>query len=148
MDKRLSMGTVFPEAYAAMETLDTLIENASITQWHKEMIRIRASYLNGCAYCVDSHTQDALKIDINPRKVALVATWRETGEIFDEQERTILLLTEEVSLIHRKGINNNTYNKCVELFGEKQTAELIMAIITINAWNRIGVGLKLHPKFA
>jgi AhpD family alkylhydroperoxidase len=143
MSKRLNMGKVLPEAYQAMDVLDNLIANAGIKQWYKEMIRIRASYINGCAYCVDSHTQDALKLGINPRKIALVAVWQEAAGIFDDAEQTILLLTEEMSLIHQKGISNEVYDKCIQLFGEKQTAELIITIITINAWNRIGVGLKL-----
>ena len=94
---------------------------------------------------MDSHTQDAIKFDINLRKIFLVAVWREAGSIFSEQEQLLLLLTEEVSLIHQKGISDEVYNKCIKLFGEKQTAELIMLIITINAWNRIGIGLKMEP---
>ena len=140
------MGKIYREAYKVMDALDDLVENSSLQQWYKEMIRIRASYLNGCAYCVDSHTQDALKLGIDPRKVALVPVWREAKGIFDDNEQTILLLTEEISLIHQKGVSDEVYDQCIKTFGERQTAELIMTIITINAWNRIGVGLKLEPQ--
>ena len=145
MNNRLDIGKILPEAYKAMDMLDQLATSSGIEPWHIEMIRIRASHINGCAYCVDSHTQDAIKLDINQRKISLVAVWREAGNVFSEQEQLILLLTEEVSLIHQKGISDEVYNKSIKLFGEKQTAELIMLIITINAWNRIGVGLKMEP---
>ena len=139
------MGKTFPEAYKAIDGLDELVTHSGIDPWYIEMIRIRASHINGCAYCVDSHTQDALKLGIPPRKIALVAVWREAGSIFSAAEQVILLLTEEVTLIHQKGISDEVYNNCIELFGDKQTAALIMVIITINVWNRIGVGLKLEP---
>jgi AhpD family alkylhydroperoxidase len=145
MDKRLSMKKVYLEAYKAMAALDDLVDNASFERWFAEMIRIRSSYINGCAYCVDSHTQDALKLGIPARKIALVPVWREAGDIFSEKEQAILSLTEQVSLIHNHGIADDVYQTSIRLFGEKQTAELIMAIITINAWNRIGVGLRMKP---
>ena len=145
MKKRIDMGKTFPEAYKTMDAFDKLIANVSVNKWHLEMIRIKASIINGCAYCVDCHSQDAQKLDINPRKISLITSWREAGDVFDVYEQNILLLTEEVTLIHQKGISDDVYNKCIDLFGEKQTAELIMAIITINAWNRIGVGLKMKP---
>jgi AhpD family alkylhydroperoxidase len=145
MSKRLSMKKTYPEAYKAMAALDDLVDNASFEQWFAEMIRIRSSYINGCAYCVDGHTQDALKLGISPRKIALVPVWREAGDIFSEKEQAILSLTEQVSLIHNQGIAEDVYQNCIRLFGERQMAELIMAIITINAWNRIGVGLRMEP---
>jgi AhpD family alkylhydroperoxidase len=146
MSKRISIGKVYPQAYQAMDVLDELVTNSSLDPWHKEMIRIHASYLNGCAYCADYHTQDALKLGIDQRKIALVPVWHEAGSIFDENEQAILCLTEEISLIHQKGISNEVYDQCINRFGEVQTAELIMTAITINAWNRIGVGLKLEPQ--
>lgn len=146
MDKRLSMGKIYPDAYKAMDALDQLVGNSGIDPWHREMIKIRASYINGCAYCVDSDTQDALKTGINSRKISLVPVWRETGMVFSEAEQAILLLTEEITLIHQHGISNDVYMKCIVLFGERYTAELIMVVITINAWNRIGVGLNLEPQ--
>ena len=147
MSSRLKMKKVYPEAYKAMDALDGLVANSGIDQWHQEMIRIRASFINGCAYCVDSHTQDALKLGIDSRKIMLIPVWREAGSVFNNTEQTILLLTEEVSLIHRNGIRNEVYNKSIEVFGEQQTARLLMTIITINAWNRIGVGLNMEPSF-
>ena len=145
MTNRFSMGKTYPEAYRAMDGLDQLVAHAGINPWYQEMIKIRASYINGCAYCVDSHTQDALKLSVSPRKISLVPVWREAGTIFDEKERLILQLTEQVTLIHQQGLTNDLYEKALEQFGEKQLAALLMAIITINAWNRIGVALNMHP---
>lgn len=145
MQNRFSMGKTYPEAYLAMDGLDQLVAQAGINQWYLEMIRIRASYINGCAYCFDSHTQDALKCSVSLRKISLVPVWREAGTIFDEKERMILQLTEQVTLIHQQGLTNDLYEKGMEQFGEKQMAALLMAIIIINAWNRIGVALSMHP---
>jgi AhpD family alkylhydroperoxidase len=145
MNRRFSMGKIYPEAYKAMDALDQLVAASGIDPWHREMIRIRTSYLNGCAYCADMHTQDALKLGINPRKVSLVPVWREAGTVFSEAEQAILLLTEEVTLIHQQGVSTEVYTTCIGLFGERHTAELIITIVTINSWNRIGVALKMEP---
>jgi AhpD family alkylhydroperoxidase len=145
MSSRLSMGEILPGAYIAMDQLDQLALNSNIDPWLIEMIRIRASLINGCAYCVDCHTQDAIKLGIAFSKIALIPVWREAGAIFTEQEQAILLLTEEVTLIHQKGVSDHVYNKNIAFFGEEQTAFIIMSIISINAWNRIGVGLGLRP---
>ena len=145
MNKRFSMGKIFPEAFKAMDGLDQLFSDSSPDAWYYEMIRIRASYINGCAYCADCHTNNAVRLGVASRKITLIPVWREAGSIFSEQEQGILLLTEEISLIHQKGVSDDVYNKVIGLFGEKQTATFIMAIITINAWNRIGVGLKIEP---
>ena len=146
MSKRLSMSKVLPEAYKAMDCLDQLMINSGIDAWHIEMIRIRASYINGCAYCVNSHTLDAIRLGIPSAKIALVPVWREAKNVFTEAEQVILLLTEEMTLIHQGGVSDAVYDKCIALFGGQQTASIIMLIITINAWNRIGVGLKLQPE--
>jgi AhpD family alkylhydroperoxidase len=145
MNKRFNMGKVFPEAYQALDGLDQLATTAGIDPWITEMIRICASYINGCAYCVNSHTEDALKLGIHPGKIALVPVWRGAGAVFSEAERAILQLTGEVTLIYEHGLSDEAYQRCIALFGEKQTAALMMIIITINAWNRVGVALKMEP---
>ena len=145
MSKRFKMGSVYPEAYEAMDALDQLVSSSKTDPWYRELIRIRASQINGCAYCVNAHTLDALGLQVPSGKIALIPVWREAGPAFSEQERAILQLTEAVTAIHLGGLNDEIYNTCLRLFGERLVAELLMAIITINAWNRIGVGLKLEP---
>jgi AhpD family alkylhydroperoxidase len=145
MKQRINFGRVLPAAYNAMESLDALIDHSSINNEYRELIKIRASQINGCSYCTDAHSHDALKLDVPLQKVLLVSAWREAGNVFTEEERLLFKITEEVTLIHRDGLSDETYAKAIEVFGEQLTVEIIMAVITINAWNRIGVASQLHP---
>jgi len=145
MNKRINFSTVEPGAYDAMDALDKFVNESSIDTLHREFIKIRSSQINGCAYCVDAHSHDALKYGAPLQKVLQIAAWRESGPIFSEEERVLLQMTEEITLIHRHGLSDDTYAKAIEFFGEKTTAQLIMAIVTINAWNRIGVATQLRP---
>lgn len=145
MKQRINFGKVHPAAYNAMEALDALVDNSSINKEHRELIKIRASQINGCSYCTDAHSHDALQLGIPLQKVILVSAWGEAGNVFTEEERLLFTITEEVTLIHQQGLGDETYAKATEVFGEELTVQIIMAIITINAWNRIGVASQLHP---
>ena len=145
MSKRINFNDVQPNAYDAMDALDKFVEEASIDKLHKEFIKIRASQINGCAYCVDSHSHDALKLGESLQKVLLISAWREAKNIFSEEERLLFRMTEEITLIHQQGLTNEAYQQAIQMFGEERTAQIIMAIITINAWNRIGVATELRP---
>jgi AhpD family alkylhydroperoxidase len=146
MEARFLMGKVQPAAYKAMGALDAYVQEAAVDTLHKELIKIRASQINGCAYCVNHHTADAIRLGEDPKKLYLVGVWKEAPNVFDEKEQTILAMTEEITLIHQHGLSEEVYTKALELFGQEMTAQIIMIIITINAWNRIGVGLKMEPK--
>lgn len=143
---RFKMGKVQPAAYHAMDALDTYIDGTSIDPLYKEMIRVRASQINGCAYCVNSHSRDARKAGESEQRLYLISVWREAGSVFSEKEQIILQMTDEITLIHQHGLSDELYLKAIDTFGETGTAEIMMAIITINAWNRIGVGLKMEPQ--
>lgn len=139
------MGKTDPAAYTAMAGLDDYVSSSAVEGNQQELIRIRASQINGCAYCVLSHTQDALKLGESVQRINLVSVWRESGDIFSEEERLILEMTEEITRIHEHGLNDELYDKAIAMFGDKKTAQIIMLAIAINAWNRIGVGLKMRP---
>jgi AhpD family alkylhydroperoxidase len=145
MKHRINFGKVQPQAYDAMEALDNYVEQSSISKEYRELIKIRASQINGCSYCTDAHSHDALKLNIPIQKVLLVSAWREAGNVFNEEERLLFTITEEITLIQLHGLSDETYAKAIEVFGEPLTAQIIMAAITINAWNRIGVASRLHP---
>jgi len=145
MSKRINFNDVQPGAYDAMEALDKFVEETSIDELHKEFIKIRASQINGCAYCVDAHSHDALNLGESLQKVLLVSAWREAKNIFSEEEQLLFQVTEEITLIHQHGLSDETYRKAIQVFGEEKTAQIIMAIVTINAWNRIGVATELRP---
>jgi AhpD family alkylhydroperoxidase len=146
MIARFKMGRVQPAAYKAMDALDTYVSNTGIDDRQQELIRIRASQINGCAYCVNQHSKDARKAGETEEKVFLISAWREAENVFNEEERLLFTITEEITLIHQHGLSDATYEKAIALFGEEKTAKIIMTIITINAWNRIGVGLKMQPE--
>jgi AhpD family alkylhydroperoxidase len=144
MDQRLKMGRVQPEAYKAMDALDQYLKTTSIDPLHKELIKIRASQINGCSYCIHKHSKDARNLGETEQRLYLLSLWHEAGA-FTEEEQAILVLTEEVTLISEHGISDEVYDKAIEILGEEKTAQVIMAAITINAWNRIGVGLRMKP---
>jgi len=147
MSARLLIYKAFSDGFNALNAMDMVIRESGIDKWFQELIKIRASHINGCAFCLDKHTKDALLLKISPRKIALIPVWREATDHFTEEEQTILKLTEEITFIHENGLSDEVYNESIRLFGEALTAELIMAATVINAWNRIGVGLKMQPKF-
>jgi AhpD family alkylhydroperoxidase len=145
MNKRINFNDVQPSAYDAMDALDKFVEETSIDKLHKEFIKIRASQINGCAYCVDAHSHDALKLGESLQRVLLISAWREAKNIFSEEEQLLFRMTEEITLIHQHGLSDETYRNAIQVFGEEKTAQIIMGIITINAWNRIGVATELRP---
>ncbi|MEO6167281.1 MAG: carboxymuconolactone decarboxylase family protein [Chitinophagales bacterium] len=146
MKARLKMGKVQPAAYKAMDALDAYVDNSDIDKLHQELIRIRASQINGCAYCVHLHSTDARKIGETEERIFLVSAWREAQDIFTDEEQLLFEMTEEITLIHKHGLSDAVYEKAVTTFGEEKTAQIIMIIVTVNAWNRIAVGLKLKPQ--
>lgn len=143
MEKRAMMAQTVPAAYKAMIAFDNYMATTSVDPLHKELIKIRASQINGCAYCIDKHTRDARKLGETEQRIYALNAWRETP-FFSETEQAILALTEEVTLITNK-VSDETYNNAERILGKVYTGEVIMAIIIINAWNRIGVTTHLQP---
>lgn len=136
MEKRINISEVEPKAYAAMFELEKYLAQSALERTHKELIKIRASQLNGCAFCIDMHTKDALKYGETPQRIFLLNAWQDT-ELFTAEERIVLQLTEEVTRISRQGLTRATYNEALAAFGENYLTQLIMAVVTINSWNRI-----------
>lgn len=136
--KRINIKELEPNAYKSMLVLEQYIRNSQIAPQLLELIKIRASQINGCAYCLDMHTQEALKIGETSRRIFALSAWEESP-LFSEEERAVLQLTEEVTLISANGVSDATYNRALEFFGENVLAQLIMQIIIINSWNRIAV---------
>ena len=138
---RISIKDLEPEAYKAMLGLEQYIRNSPISALLLEIIKIRASQINGCAYCIDMHTREALELGETQRRIFALSAWKESP-LFTEDERIVLQLTEEVTLISRDGVSNDTYEKVIKAYGENGLAQLIMQIIIINSWNRIAVSTK------
>lgn len=147
MSSRLFIGKSFPESFKSLNELDKTIKESGIDNWYQELIKIRASQINGCAFCLDKHTQDAVALGIEVRKINLVGAWKEATDHFSEEEQLILQLTEAITFIHEEGVSDALYSRAVTVFGDALTSKIVMAATVINAWNRIGVGFKMQPKF-
>ncbi len=144
MQKRININSAEPMALKAMMALENYLAQTSIPKTVKELIKIRASQINGCAYCIDMHTKDALKNGETDQRIFLLNAWRETDTIFTEEEKTVLAITEEVTLIHQHGLSDVAYQNAQQFFSENQIAQIVMAVVTINAWNRIAVSSHLQ----
>lgn len=143
MSTRIKINEVEPEGYKAILGLEKFIESTPLSRTHKDLIKIRASQINGCAFCIDMHTKDARKAGETEQRIYALNAWRDTP-FFSEEEQAILALTEEVTLIGNH-VSDATYAQAAKVLDEKYLAQVILAIITINAWNRIGISTKLMP---
>ncbi|HAR73518.1 MAG TPA: hypothetical protein DCR77_08950 [Flavobacteriaceae bacterium] len=138
MKSRLNIQKLEPKAYEAMYGLESFLANSELDKLHLELIKIRASQINGCAFCINMHTKDAMKLGETNQRIFLLNAWRETT-LFTEEERVILAMTEEITNISQHGLSEETYQKALALFSENYIAIIILAITTINAWNRIAI---------
>ena len=137
MKSRILINEVAPQAYQALMNLEKYISTTSLTSTHKELIKIRASQINGCAFCINMHTADARKQGETEQRIYLTSAWKE-ADIYTEEEKAILALTEQVTLIGNH-VSDEVYQKAASLFDEKYLTEIILAIITINSWNRLAI---------
>lgn len=137
MKQRINAMVTQPAALKAMLALEGYVSSTSLSSTHKNLIKIRASQINGCAYCINMHTFDARKEGETEQRIYLLDAWRET-ELYTEEERAILALTEEITLIQNH-VSDETYQKAAELFDEDYLTHIIMAIVTINSWNRLAI---------
>ena len=144
MDKRLNIKQQEPEAYSIMLNFEKYLNKIELSKEHKNLIKIRASQLNGCSYCIDMHTKEARAAGETEQRLYLVSAWRDTP-FFTEEEQVILAVTEEVTFIHQR-LSDATYQRAVKALGEKYLAQVMIAVIVINAWNRIGVATEMRPE--
>jgi AhpD family alkylhydroperoxidase len=143
MQTRIKIDKVEPAGYSAILGLEKFIESTPLTRTHKDLIKIRSSQINGCAFCINMHTKDARKAGETEQRIYALNAWRDTP-FFSEEERAILALTEEVTLISNH-VKDETYEQAAKVLEEQYLAQVILAIITINAWNRIGITTNLIP---
>lgn len=143
MTKRIRIDEVESAGYKAVLGMEKFIESTPLNKIHKDLIKIRASQINGCAFCIDMHTKDARKAGETEQRIYALNAWRDTP-FFTKEERAILALTEEVTLISNH-VSDETYKNAAEVLDETYLAQVILAIITINMWNRIGIATALIP---
>ncbi len=138
MTKRINVYGLEPNAYKALRGVEDYTRTSQLPALLREMIKIRSSQINGCAYCIDMHTQDAIKLGETPRRIFALSAWKESP-LFSKEERAVLQLTEEVTMISKHGVSDATYNAVLEFYSENQLAQILMQIVVINSWNRIAV---------
>lgn len=136
MEQRIQIDEIEPEAYKGMYIMENYLAECGLSKSHKELIRIRASQINGCAFCIHMHAQDAIKNGETKERIFLLDAWKET-DLFSKEEKIILSMTEEITLITQKGLSPETYQKATEIFDQNYIAKIIIAITTINMWNRL-----------
>ncbi|MFC3500860.1 carboxymuconolactone decarboxylase family protein [Micromonospora krabiensis] len=141
--QRMNAAEVAPGAYQAVLGLEKYVR-ANVDHTILELVRLRASMLNGCAFCVDMHSSDALRAGESSRRLFAVAAWRE-APFFDERERTTLALTDAVTRLGEHGVPDEVWDAAAKQWSEKELADLVMAIATINVWNRIAVTTRTQP---
>lgn len=143
MTKRIDLAKTQPAALTAMLSVESYLSQTELSAKLKELIKIRASMVNQCAYCIEMHTAEALKTGIEQQKLFALSAWRESP-LFDNKERAILSLTDEMTLIADSAVSEATYQATLKQLGEEQLAEAMMQVIMINAWNRFALATQMQ----
>lgn len=138
MTPRLNYSAAAPKAMHAMLALEKHIHESGLEESLIELVKMRASYINGCAYCIDMHSKDARAEGETEQRLYAIPVWRETP-FFTPRERAALAWTEAVTLIGEHGVSDELYAAAREQFEEAELVELTMAVIAIGGWNRLAV---------
>ncbi len=144
MSPRIEFKKVAPGALAVMRALDAYATEAGLEPGLLDLVKLRASYINGCSYCVDMHTQDARARGETEQRLYAIPVWRETP-FFTERERAALAWTEKVTLLSQDQVPQADFDAAREHFGDKELVDLTMAVIAINGWNRLAVTFRSVP---
>ena len=142
--RRLNLAKLAPEVYRAMIALDTAARKG-LDPVIAELVKIRASQLNHCAFCLDMHTRDARGAGESEERIYLLSAWEEAGEVFTEKERAALALAEAITVLTDGFVPDDVYEQAAKQFEEEELAHLIAVVFTINSWNRIAVTTRLAP---
>jgi AhpD family alkylhydroperoxidase len=144
MQSRLELQKVAPEAFRAMLGFQSQVNNFGLEPALVELVKIRASQVNGCAYCIDMHTKDARAHGESEQRIYALPAWRETP-FFTDRERAALEWTEALTLVAENHAPDEIYEDVRQRFTDKELVALTMAIVAINGWNRILIGFRAVP---
>lgn len=144
MKERLNYAKVAPDALKAMLELEKYVAASGLERSLYELVKTKASQLNGCAYCLDMHTKDARKAGETEQRLYALNAWRETP-FYTDRERAALEWTEALTLISENDVPDSLYNEVRKYFDEKEMVALSIAIVAINGWNRLAVGFRTVP---
>jgi AhpD family alkylhydroperoxidase len=142
--RRVNLFEAAPEVYKAMVALDAAARKG-LDPTLVELVLTRASQINHCAFCLDMHTRDARAAGISEQKLYLLSAWEEATGLYSDRERAALALTESVTVLTDGFVPDGVYDRAAEHFDDRELAQLISVILTINAWNRIAVSTRRVP---
>ena len=135
----------FPDAYKRMANLNSAVSRGDLPSRVRHFVKIRASEINGCAYCIDMHMEEALADGIDPKELRFLSVWREV-DLFNEQERAALAFAEAVTLISESHVPREVYDAAAAVFSETELGTLLWESIVINAWNRLAISQRTPPE--
>lgn len=147
MKERMVARELVPEAYGAVAELSKRVSESGVDWALYPLIKIRASQINGCAFCIDMHTREARKRGEAEERIYALNAWREPPLFWDE-ERAALGLTEAMTLLSETRVPDDVWAEAEAAFGKTELANLLMAAVAINAWNRVAVATRMVPEHA
>ena len=148
MTNRINYAKVSSEGFKAFGGVYLAIQKSGLPKELVDLVYLRVSQINGCAYCIDMHSRDLLKSGITVDKLVLVPVWRDAGEVFSARERTALAWAETVTRVAETGIPDADYEAAAAGFSDKELADLTYAIGLMNAFNRLGIAFRSTPAAA
>ena len=148
MSHRIDYAKAAPEGYKAYFGVYTAVQKSGLPKELIDLVYLRVSQINGCAFCIDMHSRDLLKSGLAVDKLVLVPGWREGGALFSARERAALAWAETVTRVADTGVPDAEYQAATAEFNEKELADLTYAIGLMNAFNRLGVAFRATPAAA
>jgi AhpD family alkylhydroperoxidase len=148
MTQRINYASASPEGYKAFGNVYVGLQNSGLPVDLIDLVYLRVSQINGCAFCIDMHSRDLIKIGISVEKMVLVPVWRDAGNVFTQRERVALAWAESVTRVAETGVPDADYEAAAAMFSEKELADLTYAIGLMNAFNRLGVAFRSKPAAA
>lgn len=145
MNKRIDYAKVSPEGFKAFGGVYVYLQKSGLPKQLIDLVYLRVSQENGCAYCIDMHSRDLLKSGVTVDKLVLVPVWREAGEVFSARERVALAWAESVTWVAETGVPDADYEAAAAEFSDKELADLTYAVGLMNAFNRFGVSFRSTP---
>jgi len=145
MQQRFSFKDVLPEGYKALSVTQQFINNCGMDKVLMELIKLRASQINGCVFCLDMHLTDAKKMGFSDQRLFTLSAWHESP-FFTEKEKSVIALTDAMTLVAEEGgLDDEIYDEVRAHFSEEEVAKLMVAICMINSWNRLMVATQTPP---
>jgi AhpD family alkylhydroperoxidase len=148
MTHRMDYNAATPAGMKALGGVYRHITQSGLPKTLVDLVYLRVSQINGCAYCIDMHSRDLLKEGVSVEKLVLVPAWRESGPLFDQAERAALAWAETVTRVADSGVPDADYEAAAAVFDQKQLADLTIAIGLMNAYNRMAISFRATPAAA